>query len=229
MRSLVGFLLPNFQVGVATSSGRAYYKISALLKRIGLTYTDIILNESLTTGKGLTVRVDSQSDLNFKIIITTRKERLQIPSQNVVCLEDLGEDVGLAKEKIFSILYPPGPSDQFIIGIDPGERTGIAAFFNHVEIESSVSSSLSEALIRVCALIDNAPGVRKIVKIGSGNMRLAKSIAAELESRYRGGVKISLVDERGTSALKKRNYSEGTRDQRAARLIAFREGRDYAG
>lgn len=227
MRSLVGFLLPNPEVGVATSSGRAYYKISSLLKRIGLAYTDIVLNEPLTRAKGHIVPVNSAADHNFKVIITTRKERLQIPNGNVICVEDLGDDVGLAKERLFSILYPPRPSDWFIIGIDPGERSGIAAFFNHMEIETSVSNTLEEALARVCALIDNAPGMRKIVKIGSGNLKLAKSIAGDIESKYRGQVKISIVDERGTSVLKRRNDSEGTRDQRAARLIAFREGRDY--
>jgi hypothetical protein len=227
--SLVGYLVPNIEIGVATSSGRAYYRISSLLKRIGIPYSDVILGEKSTSEvHGRAVQFDGTSDNNFKIIITTRKERLQLPVGNAVCVEDLGDDVGLAKEKLFSILYPPRPNDWFIIGIDPGERTGIAAFFNHREIESSVSTTLEEAMARVSALIDNAPGVRKIVKVGSGNMRLARSIAKDLESKYKGSVRISLVNESGTSVLKRKSTSvHGTRDQRAAKLIAFRDGQDY--
>jgi hypothetical protein len=227
--SLVGFPVPN-KVGVATSSGRAYYRISSLLKRIGIAYTDIVMDgEIAADAKGQIVQSDAAGDQDFKMIITTRKERLQFPGDNVVCVEDLGDDVGLAKEKILSILFPPRPNDWFIIGMDPGERTGIAAFFNHREIESSVYTTLEEATIRVSALIDNAPGVKKIVKIGSGNMKLARSIAKALELKYRDRIKISLVNESGTSVLRRKSDTlRGTRDQRAAKLIAFREGHDYS-
>jgi hypothetical protein len=228
--SLVGYFVPSAEVGVATSSGRAYYRISSLLKRMGLPYSDIIMAEQPPLQKDN--RAAQRENLlyqNCSIIITTRKERLRLPPGNVVCVEDLGEDAGLAKEKLFSLLYPPRPSDCFVIGIDPGERTGIAAFINQREIESSVSTNLDAALARVSALIDNAPGVKKIVKVGSGNMTLAKSIARNLESKYKERIKISLVNESGTSILKRKSrVARGTRDQRAARLIAFREGQDYS-
>ena len=147
---------------------------------------------------------------------------------NIVCEEDLGDDVGLAKEKLISILYPPKPNDWFVVGIDPGERTGVAAFINHREVESSVFPTIEATLARVSALVDNAPDVRKIVKIGCGNIYLARRIARTLGTRYRDGVEINLVNESGTSVLKRKgNFVQGTRDQRAARLIAFRDGQHY--
>lgn len=227
----MGYLVHSVEVGVATSSGRAYYRISSLLNRMGIPYSDVILGaQSDLQFHRYAFRLENIPDRNFKIIITTRKERLQLPYANVVCMEDLDDDVGLAKEKLFSILYPPKPNDWFVVGIDPGERTGIAAYINHREIESSVSTTLEAALARVSALLDNAPGVRKIVKVGCGNMTLARSIARNLESKYRESIRISLVNESGTSVLKRRrrNSLSGTRDQRAAKLIAFREGQDYS-
>ncbi|MDG6922980.1 MAG: hypothetical protein JRN67_06790 [Nitrososphaerota archaeon] len=218
---------PNIEIGVATSSGKAYYQISTLLKLNGLSYADIMI-ASDSNAKNETLLFTSPENCEYKLIITTRKERSRFPGTNVVCLEDLGNDVGIAKERLFSVMYHPGPEDWFIIGIDPGERTGVAAFLNHREIESSVFATPQEAMARVVVLIDNAPRIRKIVKIGSGNMKLARSIAKTLESEYRGRIKISLVNESGTSVLRRRNDSlRGTRDQRAAKLIAFREGQDH--
>jgi len=226
---IVGYQIPSPEVGVATSSGRAYYRISTLMKRIGISFSDILLNQqSLVQFGESTAQTTSILDRNLKLIITTRKERLLLRGNNIVCIEDLGDDAGLAKEKLFSILYPPKPDDWFVVGIDPGERTGIAAFINQREIETLVLPTFEATLARVSELIDNAPDIRKIVKIGRGNLYLAKTIARIIEARYKDCVKINLVNENGTSVLKRRgNFGRGTKDQRAARSIAFRDGQDY--
>jgi len=225
---IVGYQIPSSEVGVATSSGRAYYRISALMKRIGIPFSDILLNQQSIVQFGESTTQTSILERNLKLIITTRKERLLLRGNNIVCIEDLGDDAGLAKEKLFSILYPPKPDDWFVVGIDPGERTGIAAFINHREIETSVLPTFEATLARVSELIDNAPDIRKIVKIGRGNLCLAKTIARIIEARYKDCVKINLVNENGTSVLRRRgNFGRGTKDQRAARSIAFRDGQDY--
>ncbi|MGI0090894.1 MAG: hypothetical protein ACREBS_04215 [Nitrososphaerales archaeon] len=228
--SIGGFSIPGPEVGVATSNGRAYYRISSLLKRIGLPFSDIILGEkSVLRLSGSSMQGLGYLNGNVKLIITTRRERLQVQGSSAICVEDLGEDVGVAKERLLSLLYPSKPSDWFVVGIDPGERTGVAAFINHREVESSVLPTLETTISRISELIDNAPNIRKIVKIGSGNMKLARMIAGILEARYKDSIRIFLVDESGTSSLvKKTSKDRGTRDQRAAKLIAFREGQDYA-
>ena len=229
MGCIVGYQIPSPEVGAATSSGKAYYRISTLLKQIGLPFADVVLDgESSFRFDRLTGQPKSFLDHNLRLIITTRRERVCLPGNNVVCVEDLGDDAGLAKEKLFSILYPPKPNDWFIVGIDPGERTGIAAFINQREIESLVLPTFAATLTRVSELIDNAPDIRKLVKIGRGNLSLARTIAGVIEARYKDCVKINLVNESGTSALRRRgNFGRGTKDQRAARLIAFRDGQDY--
>ncbi len=217
---------------MSTSNGRAYYHMTTLLKRVGLPYVDIVARRHSSIDQGGRTNSQVYVDPNVKVIITTRKERLQFFESNVLCLEDLGDDVGIAREKILPYIYPAKPTDWFIVGIDPGKRTGVAAFMNHREVESSVIHSIDGTIARVCALIDNAPAVRKIIKIGSGNLLLARRIAEALESRYRDKVRIQLVNESGTSSLTRKGgrLSIGkveTRDQRAAKMIAFREGQDY--
>ncbi len=228
MSSIGTKLLNNAEVGVATKEGRSYFRITSLLNKIRVPYVDVILGNPAPI-KGISARSHSDQMIrNLKIVVTTRKERLQIVSSNVVCVEDLGDDVGVAKERLFSMLYPIKDSDWFVVGIDPGERTGVVAFMSHLEVESLVFASVDETVNRVSELINNAPMVKKVVKIGSGIPLLADQIAKRLELRYRQQLRIQLVDERGTSALNSRAKARiETRDQRSAKLIAFREGRDY--
>ncbi len=223
--------LPQVEVGVATSNGRSYYKISSLLKRSHIPYIDVILHreDSMPSGTIRSAIIDNFESNKLKLIITTRKERLQIVGNQVVCIEDLGDDAGLAKQRLLSLLHPLKESDHFVVGIDPGERTGIVAFMNHIEVESDVLGSIEDTVGRARRLLDNAPNVKRVVKIGSGMPLLAERIAHNLGCHYeRGQIRIQLVDERGTSSLyaSGRGQSE-TRDQRSAKLIAFREGRDY--
>jgi hypothetical protein len=229
VKSIGGFLEPRVEVGVATSNGKAYYHISSFLRRIRQPYADIILDSRTLTDLPALAGHTLSISPKIKVIITTRKERLLLFGPNIVCIEDLGDDISLARERLFSYLYPAKPTDWFVIGIDPGERTGVAAFMNNREVESAVLSSFEQTISRVSDLLDNAPDMRKMVKIGRGNPKLAVRIANELSSRYGEGLKIQLVDERGTSVLSsKRSYKGVTRDQRAARLIAFRDGEEYS-
>jgi RNase H-fold protein (predicted Holliday junction resolvase) len=228
VNSIVGLLEPRVEVGVATSNGKAYYRIASFLRRIRQPFEDIILENKFNDIPPQGQQPISVSP-NIKVIITTRKERLLLASPNVVCIEDLGDDISLARERLFSYLYPAKPTDWFVVGIDPGERTGVAAFMNNREVESAVISSFDQTISRVADLLDNAPNMRRVVKIGRGNPRLATRIANELSSKYNDRVKIQLVDERGTSVLSsKRSHKGVTRDQRAARLIAFRDGQEFS-
>jgi hypothetical protein len=229
----IGFRsLAKVEVGVATSNGRSYYMITSLLKRSHIPYIDIILQREYASASGAIVVptcVDDYESKKLKLIITTRKERLEVMGNQVVCIEDLGEDAGLAQQRLLCLLHPLKESDHFVVGIDPGQRTGIAAFMNHIEVESDVLTSVEDTITRARRLLDNAPNVKRVVKIGSGMPLLAEKIAGSLEGQYgKGQVRIQLVDERGTSSLYASGRPRsGTRDQRSARLIAFREGRDY--
>ncbi len=219
-------------VGVATEDGKAYYLITSLLKAIKVQYVDVMMTHipGLKDPANPPFLGDYSLE-NLKLIITTRKERLRFLESNVVCVEDLGHDPGVAKERLFSILYPTKDTDYLVVGIDPGKRTGMAVFMNQMEIESAVLGSVEDTVARVEQLIDNAPRIRKMVKIGSGMPRLAQKIASMLDARYgTRDLRIQLVDEHGTSSLNSLTKKTlGTRDQRAAKLIAFREGRDYFG
>ncbi len=225
----IGANIPNPEVGVATESGRSYYQITSLLRRSRVPYIDVIMGGNFPAGQNLNFQRNSTSDYNsLKLIITTRKERLQLAAQKVMCIEDLGNDSGLLRERIIPILSPKKDNDRLTVGIDPGKRIGMAAYINELEIESIVVTSVEDAVERVGKLLDNAPDIRKTIKIGAGIPKLAVQIASDLEKLYgKRDIRIKLVDERGTSSLNANRGRSGTRDQQAARLIAFRDGHDY--
>ena len=65
---------------------------------------------------------------------------------------------------------------------------------------------------------------KKIVKIGNGNMNLAKKITTTLNLRFCSDFELEFVDERKTS-LKIKNYNQrGKRDMMSAKYITHREG-----
>jgi RNase H-fold protein (predicted Holliday junction resolvase) len=214
------------EVGVATENGKTYYRIVSLLAKIGIRYSDVILGERRRHPPLEDLRAGNLFD-EPKLIITSRKERLRLASGHVVCIEDLGDDTAVAKQRLLSMMYPPKDSDQFIVGIDPGERTGLVAFLNHIEIEGTVLGSVKATICRVFELLDNTSTNRKIVRIGSGIPMLADRIAKDLSSRYDSRLRIQIVDERGTSIASRSHHRNGAKDQISAQLIAFREGTDY--
>jgi hypothetical protein len=224
----IGANPPKAEVGVATENGRSYYQIASLLRQSRVPYIDVILSNGTGPDAPRYTGRNSTRDYNsLKVVITTRKERLQLAADKVICIEDLGQDSGLLREKLIPILSPKD-SDCLTVGIDPGKRIGLAAYINDLEIESIVLGSIEDVVARVGLLIDNAPGLRKTIKIGSGIPALANQIAAMIERRFdTRDVRIKLVDERGTSSLNACRGGAGTRDQQAARLIAFRDGSDF--
>ena len=228
MGSIGEITIPRPEIAVVTSNGRAYYRIVLLMKKIGMPFKELIIAPQLSTMSRHSGNVEDYLNQSRRVIITTRRERIELCGNNVLCIEDLGDDVGVAKEKLLANLYPSKSSDCLVIGIDPGQRTGIAAYMNHREIESTVLPTIENTVERIEALIDNAPRIRKIVKIGLGNKNLANKIASLLEARYRNAVSIQMVDESGTTSSGRRGNTNGeSKDQRAARLIAFRDGHNF--
>ena len=65
---------------------------------------------------------------------------------------------------------------------------------------------------------------RKIVKIGNGNMKIAKQIVTVLNLNFCSSFELEFVDEQNTS-LKIKNFNQrGKRDMLSAKYISQREG-----
>lgn len=202
------------EIAVMTLDGRAYYKITSMLKEMGLKFDNLMPGEVLSP--------------SVKLVITTEKEKNLISHEKVLSLEELSKDPYLAKEKIIDNLYANG-EESIITGIDPGKRIGIAVYYRQKELMGDVLNSVDETIVKVVKLIENTRAKKKIVRIGNGEPEMAEKMANELSKRLKNTI-IELVDERGTSSLSKIKSSKKVgRDQRSAMIIAFRQGKRYFG
>ena len=114
--------------------------------------------------------------------------------------------------------------ENLILGVDPGQRIGLSIFYYGMEIESSVHNSIEELVLHVIGILGGLRAKRKILKIGDGNMHVAKQIVKILNLKYCSSFELEFVDERKTS-MKIKNFNQrGKRDMLSAKYISQREG-----
>jgi hypothetical protein len=121
-------------------------------------------------------------------------------------------------------LNPDFEEEDLILGIDPGQRIGLSIFYYGKEIESSFHSSVEELVFHIIQVLGGLRAKRKIVKIGNGNMKIAKQIVTVLNLNFCSSFELEFVDEQKTS-LKIKNFNQrGKRDMLSAKYISQREG-----
>lgn len=180
---------------------------------------------------------------NAKVIITTQDEVRDIIYSDdhgggnnkkgmvfMIFDTELEKYPSIAKAKILRSMMVGGEyaDDQLTIGIDPGSRIGISAIYLHQEIASIVESSPFDAVEYVSAMLHGIESRKKVVKIGDGNIIMARQIAYMLKAKFNENVRVEIVDEHGTSLPQNTDANRrGARDRSSARTIAFRSGRSF--
>ena len=117
--------------------------------------------------------------------------------------------------------------EELVIGVDPGHITGLSIFYYGREIESSFHLSVNKLIIHIIEILGGLRATRKIVKVGNGNMNIAKEIVNMLNLKFCSSFELEFVDERRTS-LKIKNFNQrGKRDMLSAKYISQRDGYRY--
>ena len=198
------------RIGIATTYGKPYYKFVKALRALNLNF-DSLLPEEINNFEG-------------SLILTTSKEAPKF-SQKPMLYEEIMDKVpavirGLMIQKLESGLE----KNELILGIDPGQRIGLSVFYFGKEIERTIYTSVEQLVTHVVTILGELRATKKIVKIGNGNMKLAKEITTLLNLRFCSDFELEFVDERRTS-LKIKNYNQrGKRDMMSAKYITQREG-----
>ena len=127
---------------------------------------------------------------------------------------------GLIIQKLDSTHY----SNELLIGIDPGKRMGLSIYYYGREVERSFHISVEDLVSHLVRILAGLSAKKKIIKIGNGNMKLARKITNLLNLKYCSDFEIEFVDEQKTS-VKTKNYNQrGKRDMQSAKYITQREG-----
>jgi len=159
-----------------------------------------------------------------RVILTTVREAPKIASNLVLYDEEFDADPTMIKGLITQKLESGMHENSLVLGIDPGNRIGLSVFYHQKEIERSTYTSLDELISHVVKILAGLKAHRKIVKIGNGNMRVARQITNLLNLKFCSHFELEFVDERKTS-LRTKNYNKrGERDKMSARYISQREG-----
>ena len=200
----------NARIGIATAYGKPYYRFSTYLKNLNLPF-DSILPEEIITYSG-------------NLILTTKKESPK-KCEKALLHEDIFENhPTVIKGLMMQKLNLDFQEEDLILGIDPGKRIGLSIFYYGKEIESIFHSSVEDLIFHIIGVLGGLRAKRKIVKIGNGNMQIAKQIATMLNLKFCSSYELEFVDERKTS-LKIKNYNQrGKRDRLSAKYICQRDG-----
>jgi len=204
----------NHKITVATLNGKSYYKIINTLKLLQLNYEELSPSEA----------VNSYS----RIIITSKEESSIFKKKNIMVDSELNENPVIIKAKILRKLIKSHTYDQLTIGIDPGNRIGISIFYLHDEIESVVLSTIELTLNFIIEILSEIKAKKKIVRIGDGNINMARSIAFLIKANFKDLVHVEIVNEHGTSSIQNNESNRRIlKDKSSARLIAFRNGKIF--
>jgi hypothetical protein len=163
-----------------------------------------------------------------KVIITTKDEAEIFKRKDILLDTELEKFPILMKAKILRYSMGPRYSDLLTIGIDPGKRIGVSIMYMHNEIACFVESSPSRVVQLVSGLLAGIDSKKKTVRIGDGDLYMARLIATFLKLRFGNLVDIEIVDEWGTSLPHNTGKNRrGVRDISSARKIALRNGRIF--
>jgi len=191
-------------------SGRSYFKFVNTLKHLKLSYDSVLPEEIASSDK--------------RLILTTVRESEKIQSNLIMFDDEFDYDPTIIRGKIVEKLDSGIHHSSLVIGIDPGSRIGLSIFYREKEIESSIYTSVDDLISHIVKILVGLNGKRKVVKVGNGNMKIARQITNLLNLRFCSHFELEFVDERKTS-LRVRNYNKrGERDKISARYITQREG-----
>jgi hypothetical protein len=138
--------------------------------------------------------------------------------------EIMNKDPGIIRGLMIQKLQVGLEKNELVLGIDPGQRTGLSVYYFGKEIEKSIFTSVEGLVMHVANILAELKAERKIVKIGNGNMKLTKEIINLINLKYCSNFDLEIVDESKTS-LKIKNYNQrGKRDMMSAKFITQRQG-----
>jgi len=156
--------------------------------------------------------------------LTTSKEAPEFSKKPILHEEIIDKDPVVIQGLMIQKLQVGLDKNELVLGIDPGSRTGLSVFYYGKEIERSIFNSVESLVMHIAKILAELRADRKIIKIGNGNMSLAKEIMDLLNLRFCSDFELEFVDESKTS-LKIKNYNQrGKRDMMSAKYISQREG-----
>jgi hypothetical protein len=191
-------------IGVYTKDFSLYYDLLRILKKRKIAYV------SLNTLENIPSRIS--------VILTSNSEMHVIKSPKVIAA-DAYESVEHAIDLAQQMLLGKDMYNKLIIGIDPGDKPGIAIVGDDVLIQKLNVETPEKVLIKIKMIIKEFPSKDIIIRIGHGSIITRNRI---INSLIVLKLPIEIVDETKTSSNQQTSRAE--RDSESAAAIALLSG-----
>jgi hypothetical protein len=200
------------KVAVATVQGKAYFHIVSLLKENNTPFFSLIPGEPIPA--------------EAKVVITTVEEKPKVSYGKILTFTSEDELDSLMSSLTIS-LQGKERYEKIVIGIDPGEVTGLAVLADGKVVDKANCLSIREINNKLKSILKNVNLSATLVKIKIGNgVPAYKELIEALDNTLPPKVVLEVVSEAGTNLpLSKR--SRGLRHITSATRIAARAGYIY--
>lgn len=190
-------------LGVYTKDFSLYYDLLKALKKRKIPY----------------VSLSSLNNIPSKIavIITSNKELHDSSSQKIIAA-DAYDTIDHAIDLALQMLIGKEIYSKIFIGIDPGEKPGIAIVGDDILLQKTNVETPEQVLTIVKRLLKEYPSVETLIRIGHGSTIIRNRI---INSLIPLEIPIEIVNETKTSSQQKRRPE---RDSEAAAAIALLPG-----
>ncbi len=206
--------LRNTKIAIATSHALYYYRFATSLRALGVRFDSIVPASAAMYDGDIVLCTRKEAPTNLRVPVLYEDTSVKHPA--VLC--------ALMLQKIDRI----PTNDTVIFGVDPGDRIGFSIFYGGREIGTSFHTSIDDLVGRMVDFMADIGVKKRIIRIGSGNMRLTKKISDRLRLQSCPSFELELVDEHGTTPKTHKLNRRGARDMHSARSIAQRSGRKPA-
>ena len=200
------------KIAVATVSGKAYFLTVNELKRKNAPFLSVTPNEPIP--------------VEVKVVITTEKEKHLINHERILIYKDNTDPEAVVNEAL-KIAHGKESYENIVIGIDPGEVSGLAVLADGKIIETENCFSIEEILHKVKSTLKNldTSTATVSVKIGDGVPTYKEKLLDALDEALPSSVVLEVVSEAGTNRyLNETKHRRGLRDIISATRIAGRAG-----
>lgn len=199
------------KVAVATVEGKAYFLIINQLREKRIPFVSLVPGEPVPS--------------EVKGVITTAREQSLVKHDKILIFPDDGDLEGMVNEAK-RILLGKEAYEKIIVGVDPGEATGVAVIADGRVIEEGNCFTLHELINSVVKTVRNVNFslTNVSVKIGNG-VPVYHEIVESLDAALPTEVVLEVVSEAGTNKpLKEHRHSRKIRHISSAIRIAARTG-----
>jgi len=172
-------------IAIITSSGKAYYKLVAELRKRKMVFLSLTPNDPIPT--------------SVKVVVTTQLDKHKIDHSQVLVYDE-DDDPAPLIERALQIIRGRDVYEKLVFGVDPGKRFGLAIMGDDLVVRTAILLSVADVAETILEMVNRVDAKEKVVKIGNGAKDYQSSLIQILDEELPSNVIIESVEEKGTTS-----------------------------